>query len=94
MNDNNPDTLPNRVRELIATSVAGLDPADREERIAWCREHDEHGVRMIPGDDDEVLEFRWGGRRLAMIHARDLASDEPLRAEFQAAVPDTVPDDL
>lgn len=80
-----------RVRTLIAAAVAGLDPADRAERIAQCRARDEHGVRMIPGDDG-VIELRWGGRRLALVAAADLFSDEPLAAEFTTDAPDTVPE--
>lgn len=81
--------LMRRVRELVEIAVAALDPFDRDERIAYCREHDQHGVRMFP-DSDGLLEFRWGGRRLAMVRAADLDSDAPLQAEFQCEIPDTI----
>ena len=83
------DQADHRLRELLAAAVAGLDPIDREERIAWCQELGEHGVRMHLADDDDVLEFRWGGRRLAMIHRDALLEDGPIEAEFIADVPDT-----
>jgi hypothetical protein len=70
-----------RVRALLESATAGLDPADRAERIAWCREHDQHGVRMRT-DPDGLLEFVWGGRTLALIRAADLDSELPLRGEF------------
>jgi len=84
-----------RVRAILTEAIAGLDPADLNERIAWCREHNQHGVRMHTTADDDLLEFRWGGRRLALVRADDLADpDAVLRAEFVADdVPDTVPDD-
>lgn len=93
-----PDPAPNhigtRVSAIIVNAVAALDPADQAERVAWCQEHDQHGVRMHVDPDDDVIELRWGGRPLAVISAADLASDEPLEASFVAEVPDTLPDDL
>lgn len=87
------NALADRLKTLLQHAVAGLDPVDRAERIAWCREHDQHGVRMHT-DPDGVLEFRWGGRALALIRAVDLDSDVPLQGEFQSnEVPDTVPDE-
>jgi hypothetical protein len=80
-----------RTRLLIEQAVAGLDAADVAERRAWCEEHNEFGVRMFPAGGDE-LEFRWGGRLLAVIRQSDLVSEEPLRGEFVPEVPDTVPD--
>lgn len=88
------DEFSQRVQALITNALCGLDPQDREERIAYCREHDEHGVRVFT-DPDGVLEFRWGGRTLAMVSGEDLGSSDPLDIVFQAAdCPDTVPDDL
>jgi hypothetical protein len=86
-------TFHTRVQALLSHAVAGLDDDDRAERIAWCQAHDAHGVRMYPPTDDDVIEFRWGGRTLAMIHKDVLDTDEPIRrAEFIADVPDTLPD--
>ena len=84
-----------RVQEILTAAVAGLDPADFTERVEWCRAHDEHGVRMHVDPDDELIEFCWGGRRLAMVHRDVLAGDGPVVREFIAEdpVPDTVPDD-
>lgn len=83
-----------RVRAILTEAVASLDPADLNERIAWCREHNQHGVRMHTNADDDLLEFRWGGRTLAMVHRDVLTGDGPIRAEFiaETPVPDTVPD--
>lgn len=91
MTDTTDDRFTHRMQALIANAINGLDPADREERIAYCRDHGAHGVRMFP-DPDGVLELRWGGRTLAMVRAEDLASGEPLRAEFVGEIPSTVPD--
>jgi hypothetical protein len=41
--------LQRRVADLLHHAVASLDPADRDERIADCQAHNEHGVRMYPG---------------------------------------------
>lgn len=86
-----------RVHAILAQAVAGLDPVDRAERIAYCRTHNEHGVRMFPATDDDLIEFRWGGRTLAMVQ-RDVltATDDPdiaVAVEFigDGSVPDTVP---
>jgi hypothetical protein len=77
--------------DILHHAVAGLDPADRDERIAYCRAHDEHGVRMHLATDDDLIEFTWGGRTLAMVHRDVLLDDQPLpRPEFIAALPDTV----
>jgi hypothetical protein len=84
------DHLHARVRALITAAVAGLDPADRAERIAYCQAQNEHGTRMIV--EDGVLEFHWGGRRLALVAAADLSGTDPLLAVFGTDVPDTVPD--
>ena len=89
----NDDPLNGRVRLLLTHAVAALDPADRAERIAWCQDNDAHGIRMHPGDDG-ILEFRWGGRRLALVAAADLAAGAPLAGGFVANTPpDTVPGD-
>lgn len=88
MTDADDARLMARVRELIANATANLDPQDRAERIAWCREHDQHGTRMHV-DPDGLLEFTWGGKRLALVRAADLDSDVPLQAEFVGDVPDT-----
>ena len=89
----NDDPLHDRIGLLLTHAVAALDPADRAERIAWCQANDAHGIRMHPGDDG-ILEFRWGGRRLALVAAADLAAGAPLAADFVADdLPDTVPDD-
>lgn len=81
-----------RLQLLLSHAVAALDAQDRDERIAYCQAHDEHGVRMVT-DDDGVLEFMWGGRRLALVGAADLAGVQPLLATPVAAVPDTLPED-
>lgn len=86
----NDDLLMARLRALVETATAGLDPVDRDERVAWCREHDQHGVRMHT-DPDGLLEFRWGGRALALVRAVDLDSEMPLRGEL---VPTEIPDTL
>ncbi|OBJ95130.1 hypothetical protein A5746_01880 [Mycolicibacterium conceptionense] len=87
------DQTQNRVQEILTAAVADLDPSDRAERIAWCHATGQHGVRMYPSDDDDLLDFRWGGRTLAMVHRDVLTGDGPIQREFisEDAVPDTVP---
>lgn len=86
----------NELRQMLTAAVAGLDPEDVAERIAWCRANGQHGVRMHTSDQDDLLDFRWGGRTLAMVHRDVLSEDEDgvVVAEFVASeVPDVVPDD-
>ena len=63
-----------KMRQVIAEAVAGLDPGDRDERIAYCRENDEHGVRALV--DGDAVVFSWGGRRLALVERELLTDDE------------------
>ncbi len=77
------------IRDLIAAATTALDPQDQAARIAWCRQTGQHGVRVHVTDADDLLDFWWGGRRLAMVRRADLFSGEPLAASF---VPDCVPD--
>jgi hypothetical protein len=56
-----PEINPNAVRSLLTHAVAGLDPADRAERMAWCRRHQQHGVTMHTDNNDDLVELRWGG---------------------------------
>jgi hypothetical protein len=71
--------------------VARLDPADRAERITYCQQNNQHGVRMHLTDNDDLIEFRWGGRTLAMIPRDVLLDDQPLPAPvfISADIPDT-----
>lgn len=86
------DALNGRLKGLLEDAVSNLDAIDREARIAWCRTRNQHGVRMRI-DADGLLEFVWGGRRLALVRAADLVDGEPLQAEFVADLPDHLPDD-
>ena len=88
------DDQQRRIHDLIAVAVNGLTDEDRNERIAHCQTHNEHGVRMHITTADDLLEFRWGGRTLALVPRADLLGDGPLTAEFIPDVPDTIPDDL
>lgn len=86
-----PDTFTARFAALVAQAVAGLDPDDRAERIAYCRANDAHGVRTHTGTDG-LIEITWGGRKLALVAAADLEAGVALEAEFIAEeAPDTVP---
>ncbi|WP_370329183.1 hypothetical protein [Mycolicibacterium hippocampi] len=89
----NDANLMHRVKTLIETAIASLDPADREQRIAWCVEHDQHGTTMHPAGDG-LLEFRWAGRSLVLVSAAALDSEKPLRVEFvNDEIPDGVPEE-
>ncbi|OBJ90903.1 hypothetical protein [Mycobacterium asiaticum] len=85
---NTPDDLTpsERIQAILTQAVAGLDPIDREERIAWCQANDEHGVRMQLDGDLRI--FNWGGRVLAMVHQDVLLGTGPIEASFVPAVPD------
>lgn len=86
------DRVMERTRVLLERAVAGLTPEDVAARAAWCKEHNDSGVRMFTTERDDILEFRWGGRPLLMIRSEDLESDVPLVAEFVSEIPDTIPD--
>ena len=77
-----------KVSKVLSEAVAGLDPLDRAERIAYCEQTGQHGVTAHPEGD--VIRFDWGGRTLAAIEAVVL-TDEALEvpeAQFIPAVPD------
>ena len=80
-----------RMHTLLAASVEGLAPTDLAERIAWCEEHNQPGVRAEL--DGDLIVFTWGGRPLATLHRDTLLDDGPIRGEFIADTPDTVPTD-
>lgn len=86
---------PERVREVLAHALASLPPDDQAARIAWCQENNAHGVRMFVDEDDDIIEFRWGGRRLAVMRRDVLTNDEPVHFEMapDEPVPDTLPED-
>jgi hypothetical protein len=48
---------------------------------------------MFDDPNDDLLEFKWGGRTLVIVERAVLLSDEPFRTEFIADAPDTVPDE-
>lgn len=94
VHDGNDDRFNARVNALLTDAVARLDPADRDERIAYCRTHDQHGIRAHLNDDDDVIEFCWGGRTLAMVRRDVLEGDGPiLAAEFIPETPNTIPNE-
>jgi hypothetical protein len=82
-----------KVRQVIAEAIAGLDPDDRAERIAYCREHDEHGVRAKV--EGEGVEFTWGGKLLAVVERALLTNDdlEMVAGQRIEPVPDTIPEE-
>ncbi|PJE07945.1 hypothetical protein [Mycobacterium sp.] len=84
-----------RVRALLELAIAALDPADRQARITYCQENNQHGIRMHIDDHDGLLEFTWGGRRLAMVHRDTLDNDRPMHFGLvnDTPTPDTVPED-
>lgn len=88
------ETLLLRVRDLLADAMSRLDRRDYAERVGYCQDTGEHGVRMHLNPDDSVIEFRWGGRPLAMIPRDVLLDEQPLpEPQFIAETPDTVPDE-
>ncbi|XVQ83169.1 hypothetical protein ACQP2K_30645 [Microbispora siamensis] len=85
------DQIAARVRGLLAAAVAGLDPADRAERDAYCRrtgDHEAHHSR-----EGGLLVFRWGGSTLLAIDiAALLDPDADAGLEFVPAPPDDARD--
>lgn len=98
MTDNHDDELTrysNRITTIISAAVNGLNAEDRAQRIAHCQQHNQHGVRLHTTEQDDILEFRWGGKPLALIRRDDLfGEDVVLAAEFMPEIPDTIPDDI
>lgn len=83
---------PARISALIHDAVSRLDAADFAERVAYCRKHNRHGVRLLPADDagDDVLELWWGGRKLAALGPGVLDADPgPVAVTHVSDVPDT-----
>lgn len=76
--DHTDDPMHNKVQILLAHAVAGLHPTDLAERVDYCREHNQHGIRLHPSPDDDLLEFRWGGKTLCMIRRDVLFGDGPI----------------
>lgn len=92
--DEFPPAAQQRLRALIEHVVAGLTDADRAERIAWCRDHNQHGVRAIFNDDDGTITLTWGGSRLAVLDAAVLYDDNPrFAAAFMPDLDRGVPDE-
>lgn len=90
--DQTPDHVLLRVRDVITDATARLTPEDREHRIAYCIEHDQHGVRMHLTEGDDLIEFRWGGKSLALVPRELLFDDGPLPVpDMDAELPDTIP---
>jgi hypothetical protein len=89
-----PDPLPTRVRELLTDAVNRLGLADRAERISYAQATGNHGVTMHLDADDDLVEFKWGGKPLAMVPRDVLLDDQPLpEPTFIAQPPDTIPDE-
>jgi hypothetical protein len=82
-----------RTRALLEHAAASLSADDKAQRIAWCKANNTHGTRMYFGTDDDLIEFKWGGKTLAMVPHSALLSDDPLRPEFIPEAPDTIPED-
>jgi hypothetical protein len=82
------DLKPDRVRAVITHAVNGLDPQDWADRVAHCRKHNKHSVTMHPDPADNVIEFRWGGRTLAILPVDALTVDGLLVGEFVSETPD------
>lgn len=81
MTDNPDEQLnPAKVRALIAHVWAQLDPQDQADRIAADNARGIHGVLMCP-DDDGLIEFVRGARRLALVNPDLLRGDGPFDVE-------------
>lgn len=81
-----------RIEHVIRTSVDGLDPADREERIRWCQRTGHHGVR-VHDDGPDGVRLMWGGRTLATVD-RSVFQPDAMYADIAGAWTPDVPQDL
>ena len=88
---NNDEINPTKVEALLNDAIGRLDPHDLAERIDWCKQHGVPGATMHPGtaDDDGLVEFQFGGRRLALVHHDVLCGDGELDVSA-----DFIPDDM
>jgi hypothetical protein len=84
-----PDLNPDRVRAILTHAINGLSPQDRAERIAYCNQHG-HGASAHPDPQDDVLEFRWGGRPLAFVPFAVLRGDGPIVGQFVSELADDI----
>jgi hypothetical protein len=87
----NDDINPNKVQTLLNDAITGLDRQDLAERIAWCIQNGVHGATMHP--EDGVIEFKFGGRRLALVPVDALCGDGPLDVTLEVER-EFVPDDI
>jgi hypothetical protein len=85
--DLNPVLNPDKVRQLIADAWSRLSPQDQAERNRFDIDHGIRGVTMHP--DGDLIEFRRGGRTLALVHRDVLCDDGPLDVEGEF-----IPDNL
>lgn len=87
------DRMFHRLRALIQFTVNNLDEDDRDRRIQWCREHNQHGVHAQLDQPGEVVLW-WAGRRLAVISSDVLTDADPrVNVARIEPVPDHVPPD-
>jgi hypothetical protein len=83
MTTEQPEINPNALRSLLTHAVAALQPAERTERMDWCRRHN-HAVTMHADKGDRLAELRWGGRTLALVPLAELTNSD--RPDEQPAV--------
>ncbi len=76
------DLNPTKVQQLLTDAWSALTPADQAERIAYDEARGIPGATMHP-DEHGLIEFRRGGRPLAVIHHDLLTGPGDLAVERQ-----------
>jgi len=79
-----------RVQHILATTLAALPDEDRQARITYCQDNDEHGVRAAR--DGDLIRFTWGGQLLALVEA-SVFDDDAYLSDLDMTVTQEVPDD-
>lgn len=80
-----------RLQYILDDAIRQLPADDLGARIAWCKETGNHGITMHPGTDG-LLEFQWGGRRLALVNNNVFEDEAYLQPILTDPVRD-LPDD-
>ncbi|GLE53733.1 hypothetical protein [Mycobacterium montefiorense] len=88
------DELNDRITRIITDAIDALDAEDIQARVAWCQQHDAHGVRVFFDEADDIIEIRWGNKPLIMASRSTLLDSAPLQPPvFVVEPPDCVPPD-
>jgi hypothetical protein len=93
MTDDDIHDLQTRLQAIVYASALGLADADYNQRVTWCRAHNQPNATLTLGDDG-LIDIAWGGQPIAVVRLEDLISGVPLTGEpIGNDTPDTIPDE-